>query len=836
MIEIVKEPEILSFAENAVCYEFFVNDLADPGSPPYFSFLSSDFNNVQEGDSFTISFMYQGVSYSETFVFTATPDSSGQQIDINAPFPDSLLVNPVINDFFTFINNGSFYIFQFLDRDIINLQVSSADFGIIGIEGIPQSYFGYEIIADLFFETLPYSGVYEKKVRLCKCPQAEEKNSLFGRAVFNLKKYLAACLHKEHSCKPQLFHQTTTWVTPALKYYIQYRKRIDDKDQMVFTSDARYTILGGLDNAHAAQSSAFFGLNKNILSWLPNKRYVTCVQHNYLTFLNTDENVTAINVVLDIAYHIVPNTQTFTIHSGLPIAFGDKIHLPVGYSQLDLDQYGTAVPVKSYTITFTDDNGNPLGDPITFCLQDHHCSYKYFIYENSLGGFDSIFTTGPSADSLEIEKETAEIPQSCTYNTCQGSSFNYDTSSQEKTETSSGFHKTDCEVVFEELLLSRCVSEVLLCDCGCCTCPDPTKGYYKPINIEKSTVTIKEKNKRYNSVDFSYTEAWKDKKYTPILCELLPQNCNDEEIECPKITPQFSVELSEDGSLCVSLDNADVFDSASATSLDGEVDGTNVCFQLGICFIFNGDPTNTGINPLGANLASWNSKFQNGTPYTGLVVDGNTILLMGGSDLSIRANAFNRYQDARWLNLVAVDDKVGSVSNMLNYSFRGAGIQFVNFPGIVDLTRHRNFQQCVSLQQVDMLNLETIIGHWNWYLCIALQQFNAPKLEGVFGTGNWRRCDTLPEFIAPLLRNVSGSQNWRQCFGMTKFDFRELDDLGLTTNNNSNFLQITGQTILVILEAGGTFDPAANGGNQPEQVDNEFLYLVSNNTVTYQFL
>ncbi len=144
-----------------------------------------------------------------------------------------------------------------------------------------------------------------------------------------------------------------------------------------------------------------------------------------------------------------------------------------------------------------------------------------------------------------------------------------------------------------------------------------------------------------------------------------------------------------------------------------ETELSNICGNCFTEFEFNGDPTDTNINPLGTDLALWNAQFGGGVDYTDIEVVGNSIRLCGGQNLDIGTRVFENFD-----NLVSVNDQCGILNeigfrafaecdNLVSFESPTAQLinqaAFANCPNIsficisnsnpigIDLTNNNNF-------------------------------------------------------------------------------------------------------------------------------------------------
>jgi len=286
-----------------------------------------------------------------------------------------------------------------------------------------------------------------------------------------------------------------------------------------------------------------------------------------------------------------------------------------------------------------------------------------------------------------------------------------------------------------------------------------------------------------------------------------------------------------------------------------------------------------------SSVSDWNTFFSlptYGNPFTSVVLNGNEVQLIGGSNIEIKNNLF--YDN---LNILGVNDN-GSIIKLDTFCFYGCyylqyfivqnlaivgtgcfdsniSLTNINLPSLTTLgdyafsycdgitsiylpklttlgvgvfspcvnlvsinfpllttTSLDFFYQCTSLTTLVLPSLTTI-GDSSFWGCTALQSINLPSVTYVDASA-LRYCTSLQNINLPnaTFINLGAFQN---CNLVSTINIGSCTNLGGTVANNNVFSGITGKTITLTIPASRM---TCNAGNP----DGDIQYLQSNNSVT----
>lgn len=199
-----------------------------------------------------------------------------------------------------------------------------------------------------------------------------------------------------------------------------------------------------------------------------------------------------------------------------------------------------------------------------------------------------------------------------------------------------------------------------------------------------------------------------------------------------------------------------------------------------------------------SNVANWNTFFDlpnYGNPFTSVVIVGNEVQLIGGSNIIIKEDLF--YSND---NLISIEDDSLCIVELQDYTF----------------------SNCTNLYKV-ILNNVIIAGNGCFETSsnITDLQLNSVESIGYDFFGDLYIIETIS------LPNVISIANFAigRCYDLININLPMCENLGSTVGNNDVFFNITGNNITLTIPAALM---TCNSGNP----DGDIQYLQANNTVT----
>lgn len=239
--------------------------------------------------------------------------------------------------------------------------------------------------------------------------EAPKKNvggaDIYPGAYFEVDSLLRGVLE---STAPD-FEQDYISVCPNLitPYFCKAIVKNNDVQVLTTTYTSRYAMKSGIaERDFESYGNYFFdgyiGAGKRFLTYKPDKSAVTPEQPEFLYFLtNYSKPITQINVEVteyrSEAYHRVALSLSNTSNM-------QAYCIPVGMKALNISS-----DVKAYSVYLTNQDGFVISEFRTFRVEKRHRRYKkYFLFENSLGVYDSLPVFGETEELKKVTKQVGE--------------------------------------------------------------------------------------------------------------------------------------------------------------------------------------------------------------------------------------------------------------------------------------------------------------------------------------------------------------------------------------------------------------------------------------------
>lgn len=221
-----------------------------------------------------------------------------------------------------------------------------------------------------------------------------------------------------------------------------------------------------------------------------------------------------------------------------------------------------------------------------------------------------------------------------------------------------------------------------------------------------------------------------------------------------------------------------------------------------------------------SSASDWNAFFNlptNGSPFTSVVIDGNTAVLVGGGVITIPPGLFAANSD-----LIEVDDQSGVIVACDHDVFNGCDNMTDATLNSCETFGDNCFLACASLSNFSATSATTF-GDDCFNVCQQLLSFTAPNAQSL-GVNCFSLCRFTTTWNFPNVKTV-GTSCFDECYGATSFDLSSCASLGATVGDNGVFFDIIGNTITLTV-------PAALMTCNAGSPDGDIQYLVANNTVT----
>lgn len=509
MISLTKSPALVSLAGNPIVFNLNTDNFIETSGIK--SKLTITFTAAPVADDyFTLEFL------NRTIVFTAklSPDNSGIQFRINDG--NLSLVNYLIQTVGYLENNYWLYknynITSNATQIIIEAKEFGADYSFTTVSysaGFPAStnsnISGVTEIIRSFFKIAVL--VYANDVFISELELAVDEN---GDTVLNLEDFL-----KHELSSDFLFPESdTTFIydrsSQITKFYIKYGEKFDDDYQALTQSSDFYALLGGLSfmqqakyNTEATSYWAKLVYNTWFLTWQPVIKHISAKQSEKIYYLN---HSAASTLKLKVKYYIAgspttiePGTIASTQYNVYEFVLSpEKLAIP-GLSAQTLEKYEVWIENQSNT---------RVSEIRTFILDYRTEMFdRYFLFRNSIGGWDSIRTIGKLTGSDEYERISDSHILDFDFTSKDREDLSLKNEERQTFEANTGWlnrfsdDANQYRNYLRDFLLSKEVFQII-------------NNTLIPVNIIDKNVFRDKDNEQMYNLKFRYVRAFTDEYYT----------------------------------------------------------------------------------------------------------------------------------------------------------------------------------------------------------------------------------------------------------------------------------------------------------------------------------
>lgn len=322
-----------------------------------------------------------------------------------------------------------------------------------------------------------------------------------GEFVFNAKTFLHAIL------KPDLPFVNQNQILPGTASFLNWTADLSEywgtptaslkstsrlADNLVLMAGLSFHSFPGNDfiAEHVARDRKF-------LTWQPDFKLVSPDQQEYLYYLNVEQNMPT--VYRQVKAYYTDGTSTSFPAISLANATDKLLIVPAGLQQIGLQTLPKKV--SSYQVWLSSDSaGYSNKSEVRTYLVDHNYykSVRYFLYQNSLGGFNTLRTTGEIEEGLEVDVQEAETVLGDEYSAADSQFFEYGENYQDAVKANTGFIISKAEMQhLKEFLTSKYRYEIV-------------NGRFVRIILNTNRFKLGKSFSHEHSIDFEYRYAHRE--------------------------------------------------------------------------------------------------------------------------------------------------------------------------------------------------------------------------------------------------------------------------------------------------------------------------------------
>ncbi len=294
----------------------------------------------------------------------------------------------------------------------------------------------------------------------------------------------------------------------VVSYFINYTEVSGANQQTAgfqFTAE-KWAVLGGVSKNRIGITANQALVNEGLTDWLlpssERSQKILPAQQLWLSWINLVANLQNVTLRLDIEYD---NDTRWVVNLPVPdVAKFQKIIVPVDMEALEVNTYYPEYNVVAYSVELRQ-NGIPVSTRMKYVIDDRYLDYsRVFLFQNSYGSYETLYTYGRKVTSYDIEKSTARLMQIKDFVLQNSTDIDFDIAIRNKEKISTGFKSREAIHALRDFFLSR--EKYAFID-----------GQWWPINLASTTIEEHTDGENLHALSFEITgghleELWNNNK------------------------------------------------------------------------------------------------------------------------------------------------------------------------------------------------------------------------------------------------------------------------------------------------------------------------------------
>ena len=334
----------------------------------------------------------------------------------------------------------------------------------------------------------------------------ERPPDLEGKAKFNVR------LAFDGYINPSPPDQEGSLITKITDRSIRARNRFGElwdtmiDPQIYLTTQPYLVLLGGIEKRHFAETDFFNSwlvTNKKFLSWMPGPRTADRSQEDYISFLIYNKNMSTIKYNVKLWYDDDTTAEDqLDIKNG--VAFGEIYEFRIGPANSGVLLLDPTKNLLRYDVWITNQDDIAVSEVLTVRISELRKRHtRYYLFLNSLGGYEVLRTTGLTKSEAEITNEIINVFLPTDYQADQGEEITHNPRNQRFRDVSSGYQLDKYWIEwYQDFRLSPRVYDI-------------TNGNRNRVNIEDGSMPLFEDQDYRHYMRFRAREAYTNEVFTP---------------------------------------------------------------------------------------------------------------------------------------------------------------------------------------------------------------------------------------------------------------------------------------------------------------------------------
>ena len=428
MITISKNPPLVALAKNPTVFLFTSdNYVTAQGTPADATITFSA--GLAAAENFGIAYGNKIISF---VVVSGTPDDSGLQIKAIGAESLSSWVAATANEIAKNYNLSNDYMISANGSSIVFIARANGSNYTMTLSNPPAKMSitdgtaGTDVAVRPFFNIVAQTWM-KRNASMVKIYEDSLSVDSDGKVFYDISEIVKSELYSEFEWPEASTNCFVKREHINVPYFIRYAEQygIPPVVKALETSQYLCALNGGVpfwkQVEYYTNNTSFWDrmqYEKNFLTWQPNNKLIDTKQPEKLYWLAWNNTLIPTACKLRVTLHTydVNGAMTTTVlHTDTQaVSYMEAYEIQVGYeklnSLLNLNQYFLAFnsdgyPGQSYDVEIVTDNDTILSEKRSYIIDyTEHRNVRYYIFMNSLGGYDTLRTTGIGEYESPVER------------------------------------------------------------------------------------------------------------------------------------------------------------------------------------------------------------------------------------------------------------------------------------------------------------------------------------------------------------------------------------------------------------------------------------------------
>lgn len=363
-----------------------------------------------------------------------------------------------------------------------------------------EALINFRLYNDVRVEDVADSGIYSSKLKVALPPDSN------GLVTF----YLNEAFRDAFTFVPPAVNANQiSRLTDRIKRFKNFSGSLQNTEVnpgALTPSSANLVLWGGVSKFHFPAIQYFTNYivaNKKFLTWAPREKYVERTQEDYLTFYCYG-NYTTLKVIIK-AYYDDATNATATVATLAGTGMTKLYQVPAGPANTGALLINPAKNLLSYELWLTNQADEVITEVRTYYIEESHPRTRFYMFLNSLGGYEVLRFTGVQTDKVTFARELIQKFLPHNYNPLDGEFSSNQVTHQRQMNIGSGFIKGRLAKEWHEYLEDFISSPIVY---------DVTDGDRYPIVITSGEHISEDQNyERFIRVEAR--DAYDNESFTP---------------------------------------------------------------------------------------------------------------------------------------------------------------------------------------------------------------------------------------------------------------------------------------------------------------------------------